>query len=202
MKHCSGGAGANVFGQPNSWKAFPPVSLDPSHNAIFALIDWYKNGNACALFLFLSLFLSYIFLSSSPFSPTARLTSPALPTTTTRLSGSRTSVRSASTRRARCTRAATRRRRAASLASYEWSGWGAGRGRMRKERVKTSSNAAVSVAFRNCERDEGTKESRLSFESGLKAEGKSVRKEKRETSEVRFSFSARRACPLARGGQY
>ncbi|KAI5475692.1 feruloyl esterase-like protein [Pseudohyphozyma bogoriensis] len=41
MKHCSGGNGANVVGQPSSYNSYPPVSTEPSHNMLFSLLDWY-----------------------------------------------------------------------------------------------------------------------------------------------------------------
>lgn len=31
--------GAFVFGQPESYELYPPPSLEPSHNAIFGLLD-------------------------------------------------------------------------------------------------------------------------------------------------------------------
>jgi len=44
MDHCSGGPGANSFGQYGY--SFEGLAKDKKYNALLALVDWVENGNA------------------------------------------------------------------------------------------------------------------------------------------------------------
>ncbi|EIN07982.1 feruloyl esterase-like protein [Punctularia strigosozonata HHB-11173 SS5] len=47
MQHCSGGFGANAFGGSGQAAAgMPPLSNDPQHNILSAMVAWVENGTA------------------------------------------------------------------------------------------------------------------------------------------------------------